>query len=81
MVGHRRDGVARARIARFPGRELLREEYRTDDGDTDERWASAVMLSYLGLMLVIGAVALYWTLGPRGTASDTGGSPSYYLGR
>jgi hypothetical protein len=61
----RRYGDIRVAIARAPVPRLLREDYRTEDGDTDDRWASAVMLSYLGLALLIGIAALYWSMGPR----------------
>ncbi len=30
-----------------------------DDGDTDDRWASAVLLAYFGLLLVVGVTTLY----------------------
>lgn len=54
----RRYGDVRVEITRAPVPRLLREAHRSDDGDTDDRWASAVLLSYLGLVLVVGIAVL-----------------------
>jgi len=79
----RRYGDPRMEIVRAPVPRLLREDFRSDDGDTDERWASAVMLSYLGLVLVVAIAVVYsWSAGPRGSASQgPGDPPAYYLAR
>ena len=79
----RRYGDPRVEIVRAPVPRLLREDLRSDDGDTDERWASAVMLSYLSLVLVVAVALVYsWSAGPRRAASQgTGDPPSYHLAR
>ena len=76
--GDPRVEIVRARVPRLP-----REDLRSDDGDTDERWASAVMLSYLGLVLVVAIAVVYsWSVGPRDSASQRPGDPpSYHLAR
>lgn len=73
----RRYGDPRVEIVRAPVPRLLREDHRTEDGDTDDRWASAVMLSYLGLMLLLGIALIAWSLGPR-SASEGADPPSYF---
>jgi hypothetical protein len=79
----RRYGDYRLEIVRAPVPRLLREDLRSDDGDTDERWASAVMLSYLGLILVVAVALVYsWSAGPREPAFHGTGEPSsYHLAR
>jgi hypothetical protein len=85
MVSHRRRyGDPRVEIVHAPLPRLLREDCRSDDGDTDERWASAVILSYLGLVLVVAIGVVYsWSAGgPRESASQgPGDPPSYHLAR
>lgn len=79
----RRYGDPRVQMVRTPVPRLLREDYRSEDGDTDERWASAVMLSYLGLVLVVAIALVYsWSAGSRVSASQAQGDPpSYQLAR
>jgi hypothetical protein len=84
MSSHRRRyGGHRLEIVRAPVPRLPREDLRSDDGDTDERWASAVMLSYLSLVLVVAVALVYsWSAGSRVSASQGTGEPSsYHLAR
>ena len=86
IPSHRRYGSARVTSRRPPIPDLPPEEHRVDDGDTDDRWASAMMLTYFGLLLLVGVAVLYTLSGAGSRVSPAERhapmeAPSYYLAR